>query len=225
MHNIRQHVPVIIVYILLIAGGLWNILGLFTELMTAMATPLIIGLNIAIAWYAYTAYVKQENMNQMRFFAWSLAVIVLSMAVEGYGVASGLLFGTYGYGDTLTLQIAGVPLAIGFAWLGTALASVSIAQRFIPERRRANRWMTPLTATVLMVLFDLLMEPAAMALGYWDWAEGIVPMQNYIMWFVLGLAFTMAGEALALFKRPIPEFALHAYAAQIIYFFMSSQLA
>ena len=76
-----------------------------------------------------------------------------------------------------------------------------------------------------MVLFDLLMGPAAMALGYWDWAEGIVPMQNYIMWFVLGLAFTMAGEALALFKRPIPEFALHAYAAQIIYFFMSSQLA
>jgi putative membrane protein len=40
-----------------------------------------------------------------------------------------------------------------------------------------------------MTFFDYLMEPAAIKLGYWVWQGSVIPFQNYLAWFVLGLLF------------------------------------
>ena len=37
-----------------------------------------------------------------------------------------------------------------------------------------------------MVLFDLVMEPTAIALNYWNWTLGEIPLYNYISWFLIG---------------------------------------
>jgi putative membrane protein len=40
------------------------------------------------------------------------------------------------------------------------------------------------------VLFDVVLEPVAMALDYWQWRGDAVPLQNYLAWFVIAFAFS-----------------------------------
>ena len=34
-----------------------------------------------------------------------------------------------------------------------------------------------------MVLLDIIIEPIAIKLDFWTWADVAVPIQNYVMWF------------------------------------------
>ena len=51
-------------------------------------------------------------------------------------------------------------------------------------------WRVPLLTAVLAVVFDLFIDPVAVAAGYWVWFKpgriyyGI-PLLNYVGWFVL----------------------------------------
>ena len=38
-----------------------------------------------------------------------------------------------------------------------------------------------------MVLLDFLIEPVAIEFGWWSWDIVTVPLQNYIMWFLVSL--------------------------------------
>jgi putative membrane protein len=44
-------------------------------------------------------------------------------------------------------------------------------------------------APFLMVVYDLILEQAAPLLGMWSWAEGKIPIQNYISWYLLAFLF------------------------------------
>jgi putative membrane protein len=44
--------------------------------------------------------------------------------------------------------------------------------------------MEVLAAATLMVFLDFLMEPVAVKLGFWYWKDGIIPVYNYVCWFV-----------------------------------------
>ncbi len=40
----------------------------------------------------------------------------------------------------------------------------------------------------LAVLFDWLMEPVAVKLGFWTWhGDGTIPLYNYICWFIISI--------------------------------------
>ena len=45
------------------------------------------------------------------------------------------------------------------------------------------------------VVFDFVLEPVAIGLGYWKWHAPSIPLQNYIAWgciaFAAGLAFSL----------------------------------
>ena len=38
---------------------------------------------------------------------------------------------------------------------------------------------------MLMVGLDFLIEPVAISLDFWSWEYDIIPLQNYIGWFVI----------------------------------------
>jgi len=40
-------------------------------------------------------------------------------------------------------------------------------------------------------------EPVAIRYNYWQWAEGVVPLKNYLGWFVVSLAVTGIWSAVA----------------------------
>jgi bisanhydrobacterioruberin hydratase len=39
---------------------------------------------------------------------------------------------------------------------------------------------------VLLVWLDTWIEPIAMKLDFWQWENNIIPLQNYIGWYVIG---------------------------------------
>ena len=199
-----------LMYFLLFAGGLWHILGVFQHAMQVLASPLL----IAISLIALGLMLRQTD-RKGRFLLWAVVLFVGGFLAETIGVKTGLVFGNYMYGDILQPQIAGVPVAIGFAWIGIELSSLAVA-RSVVKRRLA---LLPVITALLMVGFDVLMEPSAEALGYWHWQGGI-PLQNYLAWFVLGLLFAYIGRALKVLQTPAPRWVWHAYWAQLLYFVM-----
>jgi putative membrane protein len=57
--------------------------------------------------------------------------------------------------------------------------------------------MIVLSTGTILTLFDLVMEPVAIALNYWRWDQGSVPIDNYITWFILS---SISGYLLVLFN-------------------------
>jgi bisanhydrobacterioruberin hydratase len=76
------------------------------------------------------------------------------------------------------------------------------------------------SVSVLMTLFDLVMEPAAVRLGYWTWQGGTIPLQNFISWFVLALLLTTAGSFMHLDKILASRRLVHFYLAPLLYFIL-----
>ncbi len=117
------------------------------------------------------------------------AILLVFIAIIGYlvevlGVLTGHVFGSYWYGDALGLQAFGTPLIIGLNWMMLIYCVYTIM-----EGTRLFWPLKALTAAILMVAYDLVMEPVAMRLDMWDWQGGIVPLQNYQAWFIISLVF------------------------------------
>lgn len=117
------------------------------------------------------------------------AVLLIFIAMTGYlievlGVMTGHVFGSYAYGEALGIQAFNTPLIIGVNWMMLVYCTYAILQ---PSRLF---WpLKALLAALLMVAYDVVLEPVAMQLDMWDWAGGVVPMQNYQAWFVISLVF------------------------------------
>lgn len=213
---LSHHMPVAALYFFLFAGGLWHVLGVFQTLMRILAAPLLIALSIIV--FIVTYRILKDKKIKFKFLFWAILVLVGSFAIELLGVKSGVIFGSYAYGETLQPILFGVPTAIGFAWLSMLLTSTAVAQRILPKFSYYHFFIQAISISLMMVLFDLVMEPAAMKLGYWTWLGGSIPIQNFIAWFAISLFFAIIGVRMKLFKQKLPAIVFHAYFAQLIYF-------
>jgi putative membrane protein len=113
-----------------------------------------------------------------------------------------------------------IPLAIGFAWLGMIISAAAISQRLLPARFSRRPLLIAACIALLMVIFDMFMEPAAMKLGYWTWHNATVPWRNYLAWFVFGFFLSYIGLRLGLLMEKSLPLAVHAYVAQLGYFML-----
>jgi len=46
-----------------------------------------------------------------------------------------------------------------------------------------------LSGSMLMLFYDIILEQIAPVLDMWYWENDIVPVQNYVAWFVISLIF------------------------------------
>ena len=149
--------------------GTFAVALLFNALM---ATPLIIGLLKSLGKWPTCKIVA--------------VVSLFAYGIEGFGVAIGWPYGNFSYGYQLgpllldlvpwTLPLAYVPVAIGAYVAGQMLG-------------QNGHVLIPLAiGTCLMVLFDLILDPGATQLGYWQWHDGGpfygVPDLNFFGWIV-----------------------------------------
>jgi len=219
-HNsaaMREQVKIATLYILLGAGGLWHLLGMFQTTMQILAAPLLIGLTI---WLAIEYFLTMSASQRWRFLTWSGGIVIAGFFLEWLGVKTGAVFGQYQYGEVLKPQLAGVPVSIGFAWLGLVLSSFAVAKSLL--RRFVNNGIgVILLAAILMIVFDLLMEPAAIQLDYWHWEGGKPGLQNYLVWFLAGLLFLVSGRRFGVLSDRIPRIGIHIYFAQLLYFILA----
>lgn len=230
----NDRLKILILYLFLIAGGLWHMLNVFQALMQLLAGPFVIGLSLWITAECLVAVFRRKGaaalhhpnippvyMLSRKFLLWSLLLALVSFGIEWVGVKTGVIFGNYIYGETLQPQLFNVPIAIGFAWLCMLLCTIAVLQRVFPRFANTNMILTSSTIAIGMVLFDFIMEPAAIALGYWKWAGDWVPYQNYIGWFVISFVLSSFGLKMKLFQEKLPSIAVHGFFAQLIYFLMA----
>ena len=146
------------------------------------------------------------------FWLFVAQTFLLGMVAEVVGTNTGLLFGHYTYGATLGPQYMGAPWLIGLNWVTiTYLAGTLAAYLRVPA------WVRVLVGALLMVGFDLCVEPVAGRYDFWHWTAHIVPMRNFRDWFLLALFLQL------LFVRtPFPKrnpLVPLVYLVQLLFFF------
>lgn len=107
---------------------------------------------------------------------------IIGILAEGIGVNYGYLFGDYKYSSLLGFNIFNVPFTIGLLWAGLNIAAKNIASRILSQPI-----LIAILAACLMVVFDIIMEPSATALNFWNWQNETIPIFNYISWFFVSL--------------------------------------
>ena len=146
-----------------------------------LALPLMIQLTpwVLLIFGLYTfAAISRQSRGPLLF--WAVFAYLFTFAMEAIGVATGSIFGVYQYGETLGIQFIAVPLVIGFNWVIIVLGISSLV-----FERVKNPLIGALLTGIGATVFDWVMEPAAIALGYWSWAEVTIPLQNYAAWFLI----------------------------------------
>jgi putative membrane protein len=146
----------------------------------------------------------------------TFAVIVLAYFVWRLGVADAIGFALLSGGFSAILDFLSSFAAenyvypgqsrlwvftyVFFGWIAMCGMALLIAEGIVCRRgedmltRRAYVWQVPLVAAVVAVVFDLFIDPVAVAAGYWVWLKEAnvyygIPLLNFVGWFVLmGLA-------------------------------------
>lgn len=111
-----------------------------------------------------------------------IVIYLIGVLAEVLGVRYNMIFGNYYYGNSLGPQVLEVPLIIGFNWLTLSFATYGVSSYLFK-----NKTIITVFASILMVLTDYIIEPMAGALDFWYWAEGNIPIQNYVGWFFVSL--------------------------------------
>ena len=189
-------------------------------------------------------YAIYRTRQDKRLFTWLIIAYAFTFAMEAIGVATGAIFGEYHYGPTMWLQWLGVPFVIAFNWCVLTLACNEIAcwvlsrhesDTFneVPPSTSANQQSTinhqasraknqPLTilltasAAILTALYDVTIEPVAIALDYWQWHAGEIPLQNYLAWAAIAFLISLP---LYLFNIRFRSPALRVYFFAQLFFF------
>jgi uncharacterized membrane protein len=140
-------------------------------------TSITLLLVIAIVFFFH----KQWNTKTIIVFG---AIIILSFLLEMMGVSIGKPFGMYQYDNGLGLKIFNTPIIIGLNWLFLVYATQAIANN-----------ITSITTTkiiigsLLMVMYDLIMEYVAPTMNMWHFTTTYPPISNFVTWFLAAFFF------------------------------------
>jgi putative membrane protein len=169
-----------------------------------------------------------QTRKRLIFYLFFLACFLVGIGVEMIGVNTAKLFGHYAYGMVMGKKLNGVPWLIGLNWFLIIFCSGSVIQQFhrwiimrLPEEAApvSNRLIavsTIIDGALLAVFFDWVMEPMAIKLGFWKWAEEAIPAYNYLCWFLISTALLTLFRLCAFQK--INQFAVHLFIIQLLFF-------
>jgi bisanhydrobacterioruberin hydratase len=119
-----------------------------------------------------------------KYFWYFLGIsFLVGFWIEVLGVNTGVIFGRYRYDYVFGYKILGTPILIGVNWLLTAYCCGTAAFWLLPEKKPI---LVAVLGAGLMTGLDMLVEPVAMRYGFWSWEGDVVPLQNYVAWFITG---------------------------------------
>ncbi|WPP51547.1 carotenoid biosynthesis protein [Catalinimonas niigatensis] len=145
------------------------------------------------------------------FILFALVTYILGFMIELVGVQTEFIFGSYTYGITLGTKLWDVPLIIGLNWLLLSYASGSVVRNL-----SRNIFFNSLAGSVIMVLLDVLIEPVAVRLDFWQWKEGKIPLQNFVGWFVTAFFLQLLFHRLKFDKKNL--LAKYVLSVQALFF-------
>jgi putative membrane protein len=118
-----------------------------------------------------------------------LTLSVFGFAIETIGIATGLPYGKFFYGDSLGPKALGlVPYLLPISYLPLVIGAV--AASWNDSLGPYYRSLVVFRSALLLTLMDGVLDPGAASLGFWVWAEGGayygVPLSNYAGWLLSG---------------------------------------
>ncbi len=182
----KNLVPILVFYYLV---GLTGIIVPATRSLFIRVTPFSLLMSI------FLLYLFHDRYN-IRFWLTSLLIFSIGFLVEAVGVKTGILFGAYQYGEILGIKLMNTPLLIGVNWLMLIYCATYIAGKYVEPL-----YYRSIVAGTLMVVYDFVLEPAAIRLDMWSWAGGAVPLQNYLAWFIIAFVLSYLAGRLQLVAR------------------------
>ncbi len=135
----------------------------------------------------------------------------IGMLTEYLGVNYGLIFGNYEYGDNLGFKMYGVPLMIAVNWAILTYCTAAMARAI-----HNSIIISSLLGAIGMVFLDVIMEVSAPRFDFWEFDEGVVPLQNYVGWFFTAfLVHLLLQKVIKVFRFRI---SLHIFIAILVFF-------
>jgi|YNPMSStandDraft_2_1061718.scaffolds.fasta_scaffold00889_11 putative membrane protein len=175
----REHISILVILFFFIVGAFGHSFSQTKEYflsVTFFTLALFCGIIL---------YFTLKNSNRT-FKVWLILSYILTLTIEIIGVKTGNIFGHYFYGDPLGFKILEVPIIIGINWVITILGAIKLSEYFFKK----NKFLIVASSSILLVLFDIIMEPAAIHLNYWKWKNIQPPLQNYAAWLIITLIFS-----------------------------------
>lgn len=136
---------------------------------------------------------------------------LVGAASELIGTTTGFPFGMYTYTEMLGPKIlAHVPYFIPLSWFAMSVVSLDLAGRLVP-----SRWQRIVLAALLMVAWDVSLDPAmgtfAQTTFWYYGVEGFyygMPFSNWLGWFgvslIIGMGYEFIGGGLPETSRWAP---------------------
>lgn len=185
-------------------GILGHLTESFYQLMIQLTPYTLLLMGSFVLYFSY-------SKGNSSLLLWCLITYIVTFFLEALGVATGLVFGNYNYGDVLGLQFLNVPLIIGFNWVMVILGAIKIS-----EKLNIKKPYNYFSVAALAVLFDIILEPVAITLNYWQWENIMVPFHNYAAWFIISLAAVYFYSFIK--AKNESTLAIHYFIAQSLFF-------
>jgi putative membrane protein len=209
------------VAILFLGVGAWGLQTQYRDFFlqnTALNLVLMAGL---LVW-------TQEGKDRS-FWLFAVLAFTTGMVTEMIGVNTGYLFGNYVYGTVMGPKLHEVPYLIGVNWFVVMLVAGTTIQILLnglwqrnpdmslPTRTRLTQLSIVVDGALLATVFDWIMEPVAVKLGFWTWlGTGEIPLWNYVCWFGISALLMAVFQACSFPKRNL--FAVHLLIIQTLFF-------
>lgn len=197
--------------------GVIGMLSIFREWFVSMTS-------FTLFLMAFLLYISEERKDSA-LNTYIILSVFTGILAEVIGVNFGFLFGDYSYSDRLGVSWMGVPLIIGVQWFVTTYAMANLVNFIISyiEKEKPGLnfmvWQKVVVAALLTTLFDIILEPAAVKLGYWQWyPDGSVPLFNYISWYGVSLLLLTFFYTQSSLKDRKNIFAVSLAIIQVVFF-------
>ncbi|MBN1523064.1 MAG: carotenoid biosynthesis protein [Spirochaetales bacterium] len=179
-HDFRSMIKnLAIIYLIGIAGHVIPATRTIFIFITPVSLLLI---NILVLLHIFPFFEK-------RLFLFCGITFLFTFVIEIIGVHTHAIFGAYTYGKTLGPTLLGVPPLIGLNWLIILIGAAAFVELLFKKK-----FLIPVIVPLMAVAVDIIMEPVAGKLDYWQWENTMVPLQNYLAWagiaFIVSLLYT-----------------------------------
>lgn len=143
-------------------------------------------------WVSFVILLAFHQDFQKSFWYFVIISFCTGFLVEVLGVHTGMIFGKYWYGATMGTKLFEVPIVIGANWFILVYSAGILAEKFLSNVRASfyKKIFVAFVTASLMVTLDILIEPIAIKLDFWQWDANIIPLQNFVAWFII--AFFLA---------------------------------
>ena len=175
--NKIEFLGILFFYIIYSVGIAGHIINPTRELMILL-TPFTLLLSSLVLFYFLW---KEESR---KLFVWLSATYFITFSLEVIGVKTGIIFGSYNYGNVLGVKLLETPLIIGLNWVFVIFGAYILTLKIT-----SKKIFLPIMTAFLALAFDYFMEPVAIYLNYWTWDGSVIPLQNYAAWFIIAFFF------------------------------------